>query len=79
MEKLKNEEQFTFMTTDDFGKKARSKKDLHYLFTHQRNNKANYYLVNWVLPIFKEWIVSFLKGILAEENEVSFIQDGNDR
>ena len=79
MEKLKNEEQFTFMATEDFGKKARSKKDLYYLFTHQSNNKANYYLVNWVLPPFREWIVSFLKGILAEENEVSFIQDGNDR
>ena len=73
MEKFKSEEQFTFMTTEDFGKKARSKKDLYYLFTHQRNNRANHYLVNWVLPPFREWTVSFLKGILAEENEVSFI------
>ena len=70
MEKFKSEEQFTFMTTEDFGKKARSKKDLYYLFTHQRNNRASHYLVNWVLPPFREWNVSFLKGIFAEENEV---------
>ena len=33
------------MTTEDFGKKARTQKDLNYLFTHQRNNRVNNYLV----------------------------------
>ena len=72
MEKFKKDERFTYATAEDFRLKARSKKDLYFLFTQQCNNKINDLLENLVLPPFREWTVSFLKGILAEENEVSF-------
>ena len=72
MEKFKKDERFTYATAEDFRLKARSKKDLYFLFTQQCNIKINDLLVNLVLPSFREWTVSFLTGILAEENEVSF-------
>ena len=72
MEKFKKDERFTDVTAEDFRLKARSKKDLYFLFTQQFYNKINDLLLNWVPPPFREWTVSFLKGMFAEENEVSF-------
>ena len=46
MEKFKKDERFTDVTAEDFRLKARSKKDLYFLFTQQCNNKINDILVN---------------------------------
>ena len=54
MEKFKKDERFTDVTAEDFRLKARSKKDLYFLFAQQCNNKINDILVNWVLPPFRE-------------------------
>ena len=36
MESASRKEDFTLFTVEDFGKKAKSKKDLYFMFTHQR-------------------------------------------
>ena len=73
MEKKDDENDFTFMTVEDFAKKGRSKKDLYFMFTYQRKGLIIIYIVNLFLPPFREWTIQFLKEVLADEKKVKLL------
>ena len=54
MEKKSDNDQFTYVAVEDFYKMAKSKKDLYFMFVHQRKKLYFYFIVNLVLPPFRK-------------------------